>query len=119
MTRAALSPAAERDILAIIEWIAAENPVAARGFHMALDRLASTIGEHPLIGALKPHLASPPTRFLPIRGYPPQSLSRVEPSLDYTSGCGRGEPPHRQLNGASRNAMKDTSPTSVTSVAPA
>ena len=70
MTRAVLSPAAERDILAIIEWIAAENPVAARGFRVALDRLASTIGEHPLIGTLKPHLASPPIRFLPIRGYP-------------------------------------------------
>ena len=37
---------------------------------MALDRVAATIGEHPLIGALKPQLASPPTRFLPIRGYP-------------------------------------------------
>ena len=70
MTRAVLSPAAERDILAIIEWIAAENPVAARGFRVALDRLATTIGQHPLVGALKPHLASPPIRFLPIRGYP-------------------------------------------------
>ena len=70
MTRAVLSPAAERDILAIIEWIAAENPIAAKGFRVALDRLAETIGEHPLIGALKPHLASPPIRFVPIRGYP-------------------------------------------------
>ncbi len=70
MTRAVLSPAAERDILAIIEWVAAENPVAARGFRVALDRLAETIGEHPLVGALKSHLASPPIRFLSIRGYP-------------------------------------------------
>ena len=70
MTRAVLSPAAERDILAIIEWIAAENPVAAKGFRVALDALAATIGEHPLIGAVKPHLASSPIRFLPIRGYP-------------------------------------------------
>ena len=70
MTRAVLSPAAERDILAIIEWVAAENPVAARGFRVALDRLAETIGEQPLIGALKPHLASPPIRFLSTRGYP-------------------------------------------------
>ena len=37
---------------------------------MALDRLAETIGEHPLVGAPKPHLASPPIRFLSIRGYP-------------------------------------------------
>lgn len=70
MTRAVLSPAAERDILEIVEWIAAENPVAARGFRVALDKLATTIGEHPGIGAPKPHLASPPIRFLPIRGFP-------------------------------------------------
>ena len=38
MTRAVLSPAAERDILEIIEWIAAENPVAAKGFRVALDK---------------------------------------------------------------------------------
>ena len=70
MTRAALSPAAERDILEIVEWIAAENPVAARGFRVALDKLAANIGEHPRIGTSRPHLASPPIRFLPIRGFP-------------------------------------------------
>ena len=70
MTRAVPSPAAERDILEIIEWIAAENPIAARGFRVAVDRLASAMGEHPRIGALKPHLASPPIRLLPIRGFP-------------------------------------------------
>ena len=70
MTRAVLTPAAERDILAIIEWVAAENPVAARGFRVALDRLAETIGEDPPIGALRPRLASPPIRFLPVRSYP-------------------------------------------------
>ena len=70
MTRAALSPAAERDILEIVAWIASENPVAAEGFRMALDKLAAIIGGHPRIGASKPHLASPPIRFLPIRGYP-------------------------------------------------
>ena len=70
MTRADLSPAAERDIIAIVQWIAAENPVAARGFRVALDNLATTIGEHPRLGALKAQLASPPIRFLPIRGFP-------------------------------------------------
>ena len=54
----------------IIEWIAADNPLAARGFRVALDKLADTIGADPLIGVLKPHLASPPIRFLPIRGFP-------------------------------------------------
>lgn len=70
MTRAVLSPAAERDILGIVAWIAGENPAAARGFREALDELATAIGEHPRIGTLKPHLASPPIRFLPIRGFP-------------------------------------------------
>ena len=70
MIRAALSPAAERDILEIVAWIASENPVAAEGFRMALDKLSAIIGEHPQVGASKPHLASPPIRFLPIRGYP-------------------------------------------------
>ncbi len=70
MIRAALSPAAERDILEIVAWIASENPVAAEGFRMALDKLAAIIGGHPRTGASKPHSASPPIRFLPIRGYP-------------------------------------------------
>ena len=70
MTRAVLSPAAERDILGIVAWIAGENPVAARGFREALSELATAIGEHPRIGTPKPHLASPPIRFLPIRGFP-------------------------------------------------
>ena len=70
MIRAALSPTAERDIHEIIEWIASENPVAARGFRVAPDKQANTIGDHPRIGALMPHLASPPIRFLPIRGFP-------------------------------------------------
>ena len=70
MTRAALSPAAERDILEIVEWIASENPAAARGLRTALDKVATTIGEHPRIGVLKARLASPPIRFLPIRGFP-------------------------------------------------
>ena len=70
MKRARLSPAAERDVLGIVEWIADENPAAARAFRMAFDKLATTIAEHRRIGALKPHLASPPIRFLAIRGFP-------------------------------------------------
>ena len=70
MTRAVLSTAAERDILEIVEWIAVENPAAARGFRASLDNIATTLGDHPRIGALKPELASPPIRFIPLRGYP-------------------------------------------------
>lgn len=70
MKRAVLSPAAERDVLDIVKWIAEKNPAAARGFRAALDKLATTIGEYPQVGALKSHLASPPIRFLVIRGFP-------------------------------------------------
>ena len=38
-------PAAERVILAIIEWREAESPIAGRGLRVALDRPAETIGE--------------------------------------------------------------------------
>ncbi|MYE84760.1 MAG: type II toxin-antitoxin system RelE/ParE family toxin [Gammaproteobacteria bacterium] len=70
MSRARLSPAAEKDLLGIVEWIADENPAAARAFRAAFDRLATTVAEHPRIGMLKPHIASPPIRFLAIRGFP-------------------------------------------------
>lgn len=70
MTAAVLSPAAERDFLEIIAWIASDNPLAARGFRAALEKQAIAIGEHPLVGSLKPHIASPPIRFLPVRSFP-------------------------------------------------
>ena len=60
MTRAVLSPAAERDILGIVAWIAGENPAAAKGFREALNELATAIGEHPRVATLKRHPASPP-----------------------------------------------------------
>lgn len=43
MTRAVLSPAAERDILGIVAWIASENPAAARSFREALSTLATAM----------------------------------------------------------------------------
>ena len=70
MSRAVLSPAAERDILEIVDWIAGDNPVAARGFRVALDKLANAFGAHPQMGSVRPHLVSPPIRLLPMRGFP-------------------------------------------------
>ncbi len=67
---AEFSPAAERDLLEIVEWIASDNPIAARGFVAALEKAARVIGEHPEIGTSKPDTASPPIRFLPLRGFP-------------------------------------------------
>ncbi|HBM11597.1 MAG TPA: type II toxin-antitoxin system RelE/ParE family toxin, partial [Rhodospirillaceae bacterium] len=46
MSSAVFSPAAERDVLEIVEWISSDNPMAARGFLFALDTLAQTIGDH-------------------------------------------------------------------------
>ncbi|HAJ19634.1 MAG TPA: type II toxin-antitoxin system RelE/ParE family toxin [Rhodospirillaceae bacterium] len=70
MSSAVFSPAAERDVLEIVEWISSDNPMAARGFLFALDTLAQTIGDHPEIGPEKPHIATPPIRFLPVPRYP-------------------------------------------------
>ncbi|MBT6096001.1 MAG: type II toxin-antitoxin system RelE/ParE family toxin [Rhodospirillaceae bacterium] len=64
------SPAAERDLLEIVEWIANDNPIAAKGFVVAVEKAARSIGEHPQMGTSRPDIASPPVRFLAIRGFP-------------------------------------------------
>lgn len=70
MSPAQLSPAADRDLTAIVEWIAADNPLAARGFVVAVETCARSLGEHPQMGTERPEIASPPVRFLPLRGFP-------------------------------------------------
>ena len=70
MSPARLSPVAEKDVLSIVEWIADENPAAARAFRAAFDRLATTVADYLRVGMLKPHIGSPPIRFLANRGFP-------------------------------------------------
>lgn len=70
MSPAQLSPAADRDLTAIVEWIAADNPLAARGFVVAVETCARSLGEHPQMGTERPEIASPPVRFVSLRGFP-------------------------------------------------
>lgn len=63
MTRPILEPAAEEDLLAIWEYIAADSPAAA---DRVLDRIAATIGrlgEMPSMGHQRPDITSLPLRF--------------------------------------------------------
>ncbi|PGH52897.1 hypothetical protein CRT60_23450 [Azospirillum palustre] len=70
MTAAALSPAARRDLLAAIRWIAEDHPAAARALRDTVARAAHRIGAHPLAGAQRPELADPPYRFVSLTGFP-------------------------------------------------
>lgn len=70
MTSAVLAPAARRDLLAAIRWIAQDNPAAARALRDAVAHAAHRIGAHPLAGAQRPELADPPYRFVSLTGFP-------------------------------------------------
>lgn len=62
------SPAAERDLIAIWTYIAAENPHAADRLLDALrDRIAQLLA-HPRLGRLRSDIAAD-ARFLPIGNY--------------------------------------------------
>lgn len=70
MRPAVLAPAARRDLADAIDWIAKDNPAAARALRDAVIAAASRIGEHPEIGSVRPHLAAERIRFLVLRGFP-------------------------------------------------
>jgi toxin ParE1/3/4 len=70
MTPAVLAPAARRDLLGAARWIAKDNPRAALALKGAIVRAARRIGEHPAIGVVRPDLADPSVRFLPLTGFP-------------------------------------------------
>ncbi len=70
MSAAVLTPAARRDLLAAVRWIAKDNPAAARGLRDGVVRAAERIGEHVHIGALRPELAGEPYRFAGLTGFP-------------------------------------------------
>ena len=70
MSAALLSPAARRDLLAAVQWIAQDNPAAARALRDALLRATIRIGEFPDQGSQRPELAPEPYRFLALTGFP-------------------------------------------------
>ena len=60
MSAAVLSPAARRDLLAAVRWIAQDNPAAARALRDGIVKAAERIGEHIHLGSLRPELAGEP-----------------------------------------------------------
>jgi toxin ParE1/3/4 len=70
MTSAALSPAARRDLLDAIRWIAYDNPAAARGLRTAVLKAAGHIGDYAFFGVERPDIAGDPFRFVMLIGYP-------------------------------------------------
>jgi toxin ParE1/3/4 len=70
MKAATLSPHAERDLLAATEWIAKDNPIAARAFRETVAMAARRLANYPESGVLRPELAGPPYRFAALSGFP-------------------------------------------------
>jgi len=70
MTPAVLSPAARRDLLAAVRWVAKDNPAAARALRYAMANAAERIGNHNQLGTLRPDLAEAPYRFITLTGFP-------------------------------------------------
>ena len=61
--------AAQVDLRAAIDWIARDNPAAARALRRTAGNAARRIGAHPEIGAARPQLSSGRHRFLLLRGF--------------------------------------------------
>ncbi len=70
MTVAGLSPAARRDLLDAMRWIAPDNPAAASALRGSIMKAASQIGTHNYAGVSRPDLADPPYRFAILTGFP-------------------------------------------------
>jgi toxin ParE1/3/4 len=64
------TPAARSDLRAAVDWIAKDNPTAARALRIAAEDAARRIGTRPGIGAARPHLGRGRHRFLLLRGFP-------------------------------------------------
>jgi toxin ParE1/3/4 len=70
MTSARLAPAARRDLIEAMRWIARDNPAAAAGLREGVANAARILGEHPYIGGLRLGVANIPYRFLGLTGFP-------------------------------------------------
>ncbi len=70
MSVALLSPAARRDLLEAVRWIAHDNPIAARALRNAVATAAMNIGQYVHFGVRRPDLADEPYRFVMLTGFP-------------------------------------------------
>ena len=60
---------ARSEIREAAAWIRADSPKASRAFAEAIADLARLIGEHPMVGVVRPELARAPYRFAVLRGF--------------------------------------------------
>ena len=67
---AILAPQAQKDLRAALRWIAADNPMAARGLRDTVDAASRLIGARPEIGRFRPELTSARFRFWSLTGFP-------------------------------------------------
>ena len=67
--KAALSPAATRDLLEATAAIGTDSRWAARAFRRAIDEALTLIGRHAAIGSERLELAAPPIRFWTLRRF--------------------------------------------------
>jgi toxin ParE1/3/4 len=70
MPAAQLSLRARDDLLAAARWIAKDNRAAARALRDAVAHAAARIGDHPMIGVVRPDLAANSIRFVYLTGFP-------------------------------------------------
>jgi toxin ParE1/3/4 len=70
MTAAAISPRANRELLAAARWIERDNPAAAENLIDAVERAGLLIGDNRYIGRVRHELAPDPYRFLTLSGFP-------------------------------------------------
>ena len=69
MSRFVLTPAAEGDLLKIIEYLEGDNPSAVLKVVDALDQAMQRLAENPGIGHVRPDLTGEDVRFWPVFKY--------------------------------------------------
>jgi toxin ParE1/3/4 len=69
MKRFVLTPAAEADLIDILDFISADNPVAARRVLVDLRNSMRQLARMPKMGHLRDDLAGEPLRLWPLRSY--------------------------------------------------
>jgi plasmid stabilization system protein ParE len=69
MSRFVLTPAAEGDLLKIIEHLEGDNPNAVLKVVDALDEAMQRLADNPMIGHVRPDLTDQDVRFWPVFKY--------------------------------------------------
>ncbi len=79
-TAARFTREALADLRTAVEWISREDPAAADRLRITANEAAKSIGEHPIIGAVRTEFAPERFRFFVLRRFP--YLMVYEPDQD-------------------------------------